>query len=55
MNEEMSALKKNATWDLVPFPEGQKPVGCKWVFKKKVGLDGSVEMYKAWLVTKGYS
>ena len=55
MNEEMVALKKNATWDLVPLSEGQKPVGCKWVFKKKVGPDGSVEKYKAWLVVKGYS
>lgn len=29
MNEEMVSLKKNATWDLVPFPRGQKPIGCK--------------------------
>lgn len=55
MNEEMEALKKNATWNLVPFPEGQKPIGCKWVFKKKLGLDGSVEKYNAQLVAKGYS
>ena len=46
MNEEMAALKKNATWDLVPFPEGQKPIGCKWLFKKKSSPDGSVEKYK---------
>ena len=55
MNEEMEELKKNTTWDLVPFPEGRKPIGCKWVFKKKVGLDSSVEKYKALLVAKGYS
>ena len=55
MNEEMASLKKNDTWDLVPFLEGQKPVGCKWVFKKKVGSDGSVEKYKAQLVAQGYS
>lgn len=47
MNEEMVVLKKNATWDPVPFPEGRKLIGCKWVFKKKLGLDGSVEKYKA--------
>ena len=55
MNEEMGALKKNATWDFVPLPKGKKPVGCKWVFKKKVGSDGNVEKYKTWLVAKGYS
>eukprot|EP01018_Ginkgo_biloba_P015053 Gb_15757 [translate_table: standard] len=55
MDEEMVALKKNDTWDLVPLPDGRKPVGCKWVFKKKVSSDGSVEKYKARLVAKGYS
>ena len=55
MDEEMSALKKNNTWDLLPFPEGRKPIGCKWVFKKKLGSDGKVEKYKARLVAKGYS
>jgi len=40
---------------LVAFADGQKPVGCKWVFKKKFGADGSVEKYKARLVVKGYS
>jgi hypothetical protein len=33
----------------------KKPIGCKWVFKKKICLDDSVEKYKARLVTKGYS
>jgi hypothetical protein len=55
MDEEMVALRKNDTWDLVPFPDGWKPIGCKWVFKKKIGLDGNVEKHKARLVAKGYS
>lgn len=52
MNEEMASLKKNATWDLVSFPKGRKPIGCKWVFKKKISLDGSVEKYKARFLLK---
>lgn len=44
MNEEMVALKKNVTWHLVPFPEGGKPIGCKWMFKNKIGLSDSVKM-----------
>ena len=55
MDEEMAALQRNQTWDLVPFPEGRKPIGCKWVFKRKMGLDGSIEKYKAHFVAKGYS
>ena len=51
----MTALQRNQTWDLVPLPEGQNPIGCKWVFKRKMGLDGSIEKYKACFVAKGYS
>jgi hypothetical protein len=29
-------------------------VGCKWVFKLKRKVDGSVECHKARLVTKGF-
>ena len=53
MEEEITTLKRNDTWDLVPFLEGQKPIGCKWVFKRKMGSYGSIEKYKAYLVAKG--
>ena len=32
MEEEMSALERNKTWDMVPRPEGVRLVGCRWVF-----------------------
>lgn len=32
-----------------------QPLGCKWVFKVKENLDGTVNKYKARLVAKGYS
>lgn len=53
MQEEISALEKNGTWDLVMLPQGKQVVGCKWVFKGKYLADGSVERYKARLVAKG--
>ncbi|RVW24626.1 Retrovirus-related Pol polyprotein from transposon RE1 [Vitis vinifera] len=28
MNEEMKALKKNSTWEVVDLPEGKIPIGC---------------------------
>jgi hypothetical protein len=30
-------------------------VGCKWVFKKKLRLNGTIDKYKASLVAKGYT
>jgi hypothetical protein len=30
-------------------------VGCKWVFKKNLRPDGTIEKYKARLVAKGYT
>ena len=55
MIEEMEALRKNSTWELVKLPEGKKHVGCRWVFTVKHKADGSVERYKARLVAKGYT
>jgi hypothetical protein len=55
MEEEMASLDKNEAWDLVEFPTGRKPIGSKWVFKKKLDAEGKVEKYKARLVANGYS
>ena len=33
--EEMEPLDKNEAWDLVELLDGRKPIGSKWVFKKK--------------------
>jgi hypothetical protein len=55
MKEELLALQKNKTWELVHLPEGKKAVGCKWVFTVKQTPEGKIDRYKARLVAKGYS
>eukprot|EP00253_Pinus_taeda_P026688 PITA_26688 len=55
MVDEMASLHKNEAWDLMELPTGRKPIGSKWVFKKKTNAEGKVEKYKARLVAKGYS
>ena len=55
MDEEMNALVKNETWDLVKLPSTKNVIGCKWVYKMKYNSDGLVERYKARLVAKGYA
>ena len=54
MNSEMDSMSENKVWSLSDAPEGVKPIGCKWVFKKKTDMEGKVVTYKARLVVKGY-
>jgi hypothetical protein len=39
----------------VDLLNGRKPIGNKWVFKKKLNAKGKVDKYKDRLLTKGYS
>ncbi|KAM1450369.1 hypothetical protein ACFX2I_037618 [Malus domestica] len=54
MKSEMDSMYQNQVWTLIDPLEGIVPVGNKWVFKRKIGVDGNVETYKARLVAKGY-
>jgi hypothetical protein len=51
----MDSILTNGPWEVIERPYGCKPVGYKWMFKKKVRPDGTIEKYKAWLVPKGYT
>ena len=55
MEQEMESMYFNYVWELVDLPESVRPIGCKWIYKKKRGVDGKVETFKAWLVAKGYT
>lgn len=37
------------------LPADKKPIGCKWVYKIKYRVDGTIERYKACLVAMGYT
>ena len=43
MVDEMESLHKNEAWDLVELLAGRKPIRRKWVFKKKMNVEGKVE------------
>ena len=55
MKSKLDSMYSNQVWDLVKAPNSIKPVSCKWVYKKKRGIDGKVETFKARLVAKGYT
>ena len=54
MWSEIESILSNHTWELTNLPPGSKPIGCKWIFKRKLKSDGSIDKYKARLVAKGY-
>ena len=55
MNLEMESMYSNSVWELVDLPDGVKPIGCKWIYKRKRGVNEKVETFKARLVAKGYT
>lgn len=44
----------NGTWTLVPPNKKQNVIGNKWVYRTKKKANGTVERFKARLVTKGF-
>lgn len=54
MDAEYMALMKNKTWRLVPPQKGRNIIDCKWVYKMKRKVDGTLDRYKAHLVAKGF-
>ncbi|CAL8091268.1 unnamed protein product [Prunus armeniaca] len=54
INSEVESIMQNHTWELVDIPPGNRPIGYKWIFKKKLKADGTIDKYKARLVAKGY-
>ncbi|KAL4336096.1 hypothetical protein GQ457_07G006660 [Hibiscus cannabinus] len=53
MRSGIDSMSKNQVWTLVEPPEGVKPIGCKWVFKKNTDI-GCKWVYNGQLVAKGF-
>ncbi|GJV84095.1 ribonuclease H-like domain-containing protein [Tanacetum coccineum] len=54
MNQEMSDLLRNGTWELVELPEGRKATESKWIYKIKFMSSGEIDRYKARSVAQGF-
>lgn len=55
MKEEFDSLIQNETWELVSRPLNECVVTNRWVFKRKINTDGSIERFKARLVARGFT
>ncbi|GJX27995.1 zinc finger, CCHC-type containing protein [Tanacetum coccineum] len=54
IDDEISSIMENNTWVLSDLPLGCKPLGCKWIFKRKMKVDGTIDKFKARLVIQGF-
>jgi hypothetical protein len=54
MEDEISQIEKNDTWELVDLPHGKSTIEVKYIYKIKFNMDGSISNHKAQLVAKLY-
>nr|GEX31931.1 zinc finger, CCHC-type [Tanacetum cinerariifolium] len=54
IDEEIGSIMENNTWVLSDLPPGCKPLGCIWIFKRKMKFDGTIDKFKARLVIQGF-
>ncbi|KAL2252641.1 UNVERIFIED_CONTAM: Retrovirus-related Pol polyprotein from transposon TNT 1-94 [Sesamum indicum] len=54
VKSEMDSIVSNGTWVLVDLPPGCTTIGCKWIFKRKLKPDGTIDKFKARSVAKGF-
>src|SRR3990170_1297949 len=47
-------MYKNKVWTLIDLPDDWQAIENKWIFKRKTDADGSVTIYKARIVEKGF-
>ena len=55
IDEELGNLDLYQIWVYTSLLIRQKAIGCKWIFKVKYYLDGSIQRYKKRLVDQGFS
>nr|GEU88987.1 zinc finger, CCHC-type [Tanacetum cinerariifolium] len=54
IQSEIDSIMHNDTWELTDLPPICKALGCKWILKRKMKVDGSIDKYKARLVIQGF-
>ncbi|OIT21145.1 retrovirus-related pol polyprotein from transposon tnt 1-94, partial [Nicotiana attenuata] len=55
MKRKFDALLNNQTWELVRHDPQKNIVSCKWLYRLKRKVDGTIDRYKARLVAKGFT
>nr|KAJ0210442.1 hypothetical protein LSAT_V11C400201490 [Lactuca sativa] len=54
IHDEIDSIMHNNTWVLADLPPGCNALGCQWIIKRKMKVDGTIDKYKASLVIQGF-
>nr|GEV01330.1 hypothetical protein [Tanacetum cinerariifolium] len=54
IDDEIGSIVENNTWVLSDLPPGCKSLVCKWGFKRKMKVDGTIDKFKVRLVIQGF-
>ncbi|GJV60557.1 zinc finger, CCHC-type containing protein [Tanacetum coccineum] len=54
VQRRIDSIMHNDTWELTDLPLGCKALGCKWILKRKMKVDRSIDKYKARLIIQGF-
>ena len=54
INSEIKSIIENNIWILTDLPPENKPLGCNWIFKKKMRTDGTIEKYKTRFIVQDF-
>ncbi|GJX03490.1 zinc finger, CCHC-type containing protein [Tanacetum coccineum] len=54
VDAEIGSIMENNTRVLSDLQPGYKPLGCKWIFKRKMKVNGTIDKFKAPLVIQGF-
>ncbi|GJX91461.1 zinc finger, CCHC-type containing protein [Tanacetum coccineum] len=54
INDKMNSIIGNNNWVLADLPPGCKHLNCKWIFKRKLKVDRTIEKFKARLVIQSF-
>ena len=55
MEEEMTCLTDNGTWELTDLLENRQVVKCRWVYLTRRATQGNITHYRTHLIAKGFS
>ena len=55
MNDGIKSMVDNGIWNIVNFPKGVKPIGCKCISITERDSKDNIDIYKACLVAKCFT